>query len=52
MWVDGDRVLQADDPNGLGNGPVGLFARVPKDDESLLKTTWDDFELRGQREQP
>ncbi|WP_049569995.1 serine/threonine-protein kinase [Nonomuraea sp. SBT364] len=52
MWVNGDRVAQADDPNGIGNGTVGLFARIPKDSESLLKTTWDDFELRGARAQP
>ncbi|MFI7454949.1 serine/threonine-protein kinase [Nonomuraea sp. NPDC049714] len=52
MWVNGERVQQADDPNGIGNGEVGLFARTPKDSESVLKTTWDDFELRGKLEQP
>jgi hypothetical protein len=52
MWVNGERVQQADDPNGIGNGEVGLFARTPKDSQSVLKTTWDDFELRGKLEQP
>ena len=52
LWVNGDKIVEADDPNGLANGPVGLFARAPKDSESLLKTTWDDFELRGAAEQP
>ncbi|MET8004303.1 serine/threonine-protein kinase [Nonomuraea glycinis] len=51
MWVNGERVQRADDPNGIGNGGVGLFTRTPKDSESILKTTWDDFELRGAREQ-
>ncbi|MEV3982256.1 serine/threonine-protein kinase [Nonomuraea sp. NPDC049758] len=50
MWVNDKRVQQADDPNGLGNGYVGLFARTPKDSESSLKMTFDDFELRGQKE--
>ncbi|MEV4395187.1 serine/threonine-protein kinase [Nonomuraea sp. NPDC049607] len=50
MWVNDKRVAQADDPNGLGNGHVGLFARTPKDSESSLKLTFDDFELRGQKE--
>ncbi len=52
MWVNGDRVQQAEDPNGIGNGGVGLFARTPKDSQSVLKTTWDDFELRGPKVQP
>ncbi|GGS99112.1 serine/threonine-protein kinase [Nonomuraea spiralis] len=50
MWVNDKRVQQVDDPNGLGNGHVGVFARTPKDSESLLKMTFDDFELRGQKE--
>ncbi|MFI6792561.1 serine/threonine-protein kinase [Nonomuraea sp. NPDC050383] len=50
MWVNGDRVQQVDDPNGLGNGYVGLFARTPKDSESVLRTTFDDFDLRGQQQ--
>ncbi|MFI7230291.1 serine/threonine-protein kinase [Nonomuraea angiospora] len=50
MWVNDQRVHQVEDPNGLGNGYVGLFARTPKDETSLLKTTFDDFELRGQKE--
>ncbi|MFF4622347.1 serine/threonine-protein kinase [Nonomuraea jabiensis] len=50
MWVNDQRVHQVEDPNGLGNGYVGLFARMPKDETSLLKTTFDDFELRGQKE--
>ncbi|MET9245811.1 serine/threonine-protein kinase [Nonomuraea sp. NPDC003709] len=49
MWVNDRRVHQVEDPNGLGNGYVGLFARTPKDETSLLKTTFDDFELRGQK---
>lgn len=50
MWVNGKRVHQVDDPNGLGSGSLGLFARAAKDGRSALKTTWDDFELRGQKE--
>ncbi|TMR96307.1 serine/threonine-protein kinase, partial [Nonomuraea basaltis] len=50
MWVNGARVHQVDDPNGIGNGYVGLFARTTKDGKSLLKTTFDDFELRGKKE--
>ncbi|WP_240197326.1 serine/threonine-protein kinase [Nonomuraea lactucae] len=50
MWVNGKQALQADDPNGIGNGNLGLFARTPKDSESLLKTTFDDFELRGPKD--
>ncbi|MEO3796423.1 protein kinase [Nonomuraea sp. B10E15] len=50
MWVNDQRVHQVDDPNGIGNGNVGLFARTAKDGTSLLKTTFDDFELRAQKE--
>ncbi|MFD1541493.1 serine/threonine-protein kinase [Nonomuraea guangzhouensis] len=50
MWVNGERVHQVDDPNGLGNGYVGLFARTSKAERSVLKTTFDDFELRGRKE--
>jgi hypothetical protein len=50
MWVNEQRVHQVDDPNGIGNGHVGLFARTAKDGRSLLKTTFDDFELRAQKE--
>ncbi|MFI7445344.1 serine/threonine-protein kinase [Nonomuraea indica] len=50
MWVNGERVHQVEDPNGIGNGTLGLFARTPKDSESLMKTTFDDFELRGSKE--
>ncbi|MFI7635319.1 serine/threonine-protein kinase [Nonomuraea sp. NPDC049400] len=50
MWVNDQQVHQVEDPNGLGNGYVGLFARTPKDERSMLKTTFDDFELRGQKE--
>ncbi|WP_308164689.1 serine/threonine-protein kinase [Nonomuraea sediminis] len=50
MWVNGTRVAQANDPNGLGNGYAGLFARVPKDGKSTLNATYDDFELRGQKQ--
>ncbi|MGN9845407.1 serine/threonine-protein kinase [Nonomuraea sp. H19] len=49
MWVNDERVHQVDDPNGIGNGYVGLFARTPKGGQSLLKTTFDDFELRGEK---
>ncbi|MBB6349824.1 serine/threonine-protein kinase [Nonomuraea muscovyensis] len=47
MWVNGKRVHQVEDPNGIRNGTLGLFARAPKDSESRMKTTFDDFELRG-----
>jgi hypothetical protein len=50
MWVNGERVHQVSDPNGLGNGYVGLFARTSKNETSVLKTTFDDFELRGRKE--
>ncbi|TMR35705.1 serine/threonine protein kinase [Nonomuraea zeae] len=50
MWVNDRQVHEVDDPNGIGNGYVGVFARTPKGSESLLKTTFDDFELRGQKE--
>ncbi|WP_246080657.1 serine/threonine-protein kinase [Nonomuraea mesophila] len=50
MWVNDQRVHQVDDPNGIGNGNVGLFARTAKDGTSLLKTTFDDFELRAHQE--
>ncbi|MBT2228434.1 serine/threonine protein kinase [Nonomuraea sp. NEAU-A123] len=50
MWVNGERVHQVDDPNGIGNGYVGLFARTSKAERSVLKTTFDDFELRGRKE--
>lgn len=50
MWVNGERVHQVEDPNGIGNGTLGLFARTSKDSESLLKTRFDDFELRGAKE--
>ncbi|MEV6155057.1 serine/threonine-protein kinase [Nonomuraea sp. NPDC052129] len=50
MWVNGEKVHQVDDPNGIGNGYVGLFARTSKDATSVLKTTFDDFELRGRKE--
>lgn len=51
MWVNGSKAVSADDPNGIGNGSVGLFARTPKDDKSVLKMTYDDFELRGVQDQ-
>ncbi|MEU8245853.1 serine/threonine-protein kinase [Nonomuraea sp. NPDC048916] len=50
MWVNGDRIHQVDDPNGIGNGAVGVFARTPKGSPSLMKTAFDDFELRGEKE--
>ncbi|NRQ35056.1 serine/threonine protein kinase [Nonomuraea sp. NN258] len=50
LWVNGKRVHQVDDQNGIGNGYMGLFARTPKESTSVLKTTFDDFELRGQQE--
>ncbi|MFG1705246.1 serine/threonine-protein kinase [Nonomuraea sp. M3C6] len=50
MWVNDRQVHQVEDPNGIGNGYVGLFARIPQDSESLLMTTFDDFELRGRKE--
>ncbi|WP_308250926.1 serine/threonine-protein kinase [Nonomuraea rhizosphaerae] len=50
MWVNGARVQQVTDPNGIGNGYVGLFARTSKDETSVLKTIFDDFELRGRKE--
>ncbi|GAA3642579.1 hypothetical protein GCM10022224_001110 [Nonomuraea antimicrobica] len=49
MWVNDKQVHQVDDPNGIGNGSLGLFARTSKDGQSSLKTTFDDFELRGQK---
>ncbi|TMR15743.1 serine/threonine protein kinase [Nonomuraea turkmeniaca] len=51
MWVNDEQVHQVDDPNGIGNGYVGLFARTPKGSDSVLKTTFDDFELRGTKEE-
>ncbi|WP_237105443.1 serine/threonine-protein kinase [Nonomuraea sp. MG754425] len=50
MWVNDMLVHDVEDPNGLGNGTLGLFARATKDGRSLLKTTFDDFELRGRKE--
>ncbi|MEU4229039.1 serine/threonine-protein kinase [Nonomuraea sp. NPDC026600] len=50
MWVNGAQVHQVDDPNGIGNGYAGLFARTSKAERSVLKTTFDDFELRGRKE--
>ncbi|MEV4841491.1 serine/threonine-protein kinase [Nonomuraea sp. NPDC049486] len=47
LWVNGKKVVSADDPNGIGNGSVGMFARTPKDEKSVLKMAYDDFELRG-----
>ncbi|MGI5287895.1 serine/threonine-protein kinase [Nonomuraea polychroma] len=50
MWVNDEQIHEVDDPNGIGNGYVGLFARTPKGSGSVLKTTFDDFELRGTKE--
>ncbi|MEU6714221.1 serine/threonine-protein kinase [Nonomuraea sp. NPDC046802] len=50
LWVNDQRVHQVEDPHGIGNGALGLFARTPKRSEALLKTTFDDFELRGQKD--
>ncbi|MEV5325093.1 serine/threonine-protein kinase [Nonomuraea fastidiosa] len=50
MWVNDELVQEVEDPNGIGNGSLGLFARTPKDDRSVVRTTWDDFELRGNLE--
>jgi hypothetical protein len=50
--VNGERVQQAGDPNGIDNGKEGVFVRTPKGSEPVLKTTWDDFEMRGKLEQP
>ncbi|HUR09302.1 MAG TPA: serine/threonine protein kinase, partial [Nonomuraea sp.] len=50
MWVNGEQIHQVDDPNGIGNGYVGLFTRTSKAERSVLKTTFDDFELRGRKE--
>ncbi|SDK93465.1 Serine/threonine protein kinase [Nonomuraea jiangxiensis] len=52
MWVNDQQVQEVEDPNGIGNGYVGLFARIPKDSHALLRTTFDDFELRGQKPEP
>ncbi|MGP3961571.1 serine/threonine-protein kinase [Nonomuraea sp. 3N208] len=51
MWVNEAQVHQVDDPNGIGNGYVGLFVRTPKGSDSVLKTTFDDFELRGTKDE-
>ncbi|MEV0616873.1 serine/threonine-protein kinase [Nonomuraea sp. NPDC050404] len=50
MWVNDERVHEVEDPNGIGNGHVGVFARTTKDGKSLLKMAFDDFELRGTKE--
>ncbi|WP_411268419.1 serine/threonine-protein kinase [Nonomuraea sp. PA05] len=50
MWVNGEQVHEVEDPNGIGNGYVGLFVRTPKDRKSVLKMSFDDFELRGTKE--
>ncbi|WP_256257386.1 serine/threonine-protein kinase [Nonomuraea pusilla] len=50
MWVNDELVRQVDDPNGIPNGGLGVFARTTKEDGSVLKTAFDDFELRGQKE--
>lgn len=50
MWVNGERIHQVDDPNGLENGEIGVFGRIPKGSESLLKMSYDDFELRGDKQ--
>ncbi|MCK2212207.1 serine/threonine protein kinase [Actinomadura sp. ATCC 31491] len=47
LWVNGERVHQVEDPNGIGSGTLGVFARTTKAEGSLLRTTFDDFELRG-----
>jgi eukaryotic-like serine/threonine-protein kinase len=49
LWVNDKLIHEVDDPNGIGNGYVGLFARTPKGSDSVLKTTFDDFELRGKK---
>jgi hypothetical protein len=48
----GTQVQGADDPNGIGNGRARSYARTSKDSQAVLKTAWDDFELRRAREQP
>ncbi|MEU8401292.1 serine/threonine-protein kinase [Nonomuraea sp. NPDC048892] len=50
MWVNGKQVHDVEDPNGIGSGSLGVFARTVKDGRSQLQTTWDDFELRGRPE--
>ncbi|MEV0998618.1 serine/threonine-protein kinase [Nonomuraea sp. NPDC050202] len=50
MWVNDELVQDVEDPNGIGNGTLGLFARTPQDGQSLLRATFDDFELRGRKE--
>ncbi|MER7370457.1 serine/threonine-protein kinase [Nonomuraea wenchangensis] len=52
MWVNDDRVHRVEDPDGIGNGTLGLFARTTKAEGSLLRTTFDDFELRGKKADP
>ncbi|MBF8186072.1 serine/threonine protein kinase [Nonomuraea sp. K274] len=50
LWVNDEQVHQVEDPNGIANGYVGVFARTSAESDSLLRTTFDDFELRGRKE--
>ncbi|MEV4166938.1 serine/threonine-protein kinase [Nonomuraea dietziae] len=52
MWINGKRVHKVDDPNGLPTGDIGLFARIPKGSANPLKVVYDDFEMRGVKQQP
>ncbi|GAA2401454.1 hypothetical protein GCM10010404_69060 [Nonomuraea africana] len=51
MWINGRRVHQVDDLNGLPTGGIGLFARIPKGSANPLKVVYDDFEMRGLKQQ-
>ncbi len=50
MWVNGRQVHQVEDPDGIGSGYIGLFARTAEDGRSMLRAMFDDFELRGPKD--
>ncbi|MFI6479014.1 serine/threonine-protein kinase [Nonomuraea sp. NPDC050663] len=47
LWINGKEVQRVEDSGGLAPGHVGMFSRVQKGSESVLKAVYDNFELRG-----
>ncbi|GAA3444294.1 hypothetical protein Pve01_25840 [Planomonospora venezuelensis] len=52
FWVDGTRVLDATDAQGLpgaGNSQAGVIAQVPEGGDGLLTVSFDDFTVHRAR---
>ncbi|MEU8246653.1 serine/threonine-protein kinase [Nonomuraea sp. NPDC048916] len=43
LWVDGERLIETVDAQGLPNGAAGLATRVSESSDSVMEVAFDDF---------